>query len=172
VNLVWVLSFDVHLGPLHRSLCGFFWLFSDVESYLKLYLSSLEQDKVLNLKTSKSLVKRRKMEAEELYRFLRFKLRTCEMDQDNFIWTGRDDFRYWVVRDMVTVSLFELPVWPRVLQHWCDSLCSGTCSEKSSQEWYRFFWETFRSVLRVILTIINDTLSAIYNFAINSNFAI
>jgi len=50
------------------------------------------------------------MEAEELYRVLHFKLMTCEMDQDNFMWVGRDDFRYWDVRDTVTVSSFELPV--------------------------------------------------------------
>jgi hypothetical protein len=110
VNLVLEVSCDPHLGPQHQSLCGFFWLFSDVESYFKLYLSSLQQDKVLNLKTGKSLVKERKTEAEELYRVLHFKITTCEMDQDNFICVSRHDFRYWDVRDMVTVSSFELPV--------------------------------------------------------------
>jgi hypothetical protein len=52
------------------------WLFGDVETYFKLYLGSLQQDKVLNLKTAKSLVKGRKMEAEEVYRLFRFKLTT------------------------------------------------------------------------------------------------
>jgi hypothetical protein len=116
-----------------------------VESYFKLYLSSLQQDKVLNLKTSKSLVKRRKIEAEEVYRFLHFKLRTCEMDQDNFMWFGCDDFRYCDARDAVSVSSFERSA--DVVHYSTDvTLFFQDLVTKDSPEWYRFVWEIFRNI--------------------------
>jgi hypothetical protein len=96
------------------------------------------------------------MEAGEVYRLFRFKLTTWEMVRDNFIWVGRDDFRYWGVRDMVTVSWFELRVWPRALEHWCDSLGRVLVAKNSLQIDTASFGEIFFNLLKPIGYVIQQ----------------
>jgi hypothetical protein len=86
-----------------------FWLFGDVETYFKLYLSSFWQDKVLNLKTGKSLVKRRKMEGRNFIGSFVLSLRREK-------WSRTTSYESVEVIsdigmcDTVPVSSFELPV--------------------------------------------------------------
>lgn len=126
-----------------------FWLFSDLETCFKLYLSSLQQDKVLKQKTGKSLVKRKKMEAEDLYRVLLFKFTMSEMIQDNFIRSDHDDFRYWKLCDAVTISSFSCV--SDLEHHSSDVTAFFRClQQRQSPVCYRFLWEICHSICKVI----------------------